>query len=116
MVQPLVRCAVADAGPMGLMRIVSTNDPEALVMREVDCNAVTWLYFQSFPGVVALCGVDIPDTGQVINHTIERCGNNTWGDLPLGFVCLVGALDTDTGHYTDLPDSFINEMPLEDPK
>jgi hypothetical protein len=109
-----IRCAVALAGKMGVFKMRTTKDPINLTFRLSRTIEFTCISFDSFPEVIGLCGVDLMQDAQDVNHTIERCGNNSWGELPRGPVVIVGAPDPETGEFTDLPESFISEMPIED--
>ena len=108
-----IRCAVAPAGEMGVFDVHPTYDPVDLLRILSGAYEFTLITFPSFPEVVGLCGVDLGDhTLQcAVNETISRCGNNSWGSLPRGPVVIVGVPGPDTGEFTDLPQSFIDEMP-----
>lgn len=108
-----IRCAVASAGKMGVFDLRQSFDPVDLVRILTGAHEFTTIFFDSFPKVVGLCGVDLGNhTLQcAVNHTIGRCGNNSWGSLPRGSVVIVGSPDPNTGEFTNLPQSFIDEMP-----
>ena len=107
------KCAVAPAGKKGLFKMCLTHDANALILQLSGAVEYTCIFFGSFPDVVGLCGVDLRNGKNNINHTVERCGGNSWGELPLGPVVIVGAPNPNTGDFTDLPQSFIDEMPFE---